>query len=93
MLAIGRALMACPKLLMLDEPSLGIAPIVVKMIMDIVKKINQKGITVLLVEQNVELALRLSNRAYVLENGKIVLSGRGNELLINPEIKEAYLGM
>jgi len=92
MLAIARALMASPKLLLLDEPSLGIAPILVQSIMAAIKEINQKGTTILLVEQNAFLALKLATRAYVLETGKITLSGSGRELLENPEVQKAYLG-
>jgi branched-chain amino acid transport system ATP-binding protein len=93
MLAIGRALMSIPKLLMFDEPSLGLAPIVVKEIFKMVRTINQNGTTVLLVEQNVYYALDVSNRAYVLENGRIVLEGIGKELLNNEDVKKAYLGI
>ena len=93
MLAIGRALMARPRLLMLDEPSLGLAPIVVKEIFRIVGEINRTGTTVLLVEQNTRQALGLSRRGYVLENGRIVLAGTGAELLGNEHVKRAYLGM
>jgi branched-chain amino acid transport system ATP-binding protein len=93
MLAIGRALMALPKLLMLDEPSLGLAPLVVADIFRIIRDINAAGTTVLLVEQNTRQALGLSRRAYVLENGGIVLTGSGEELLGNRHVKTAYLGM
>ncbi len=93
MLAIGRALMARPKLLMLDEPSLGLAPLVVKAIFDTVRKVNQQGMTVLIVEQNVSHTLAMAHRGYVLENGQIVLDGKGKELLSNEEMKKAYLGM
>lgn len=92
MLAVGRALMSRPDLLMLDEPSLGLAPLLVKEIFSIIKKINEDGKTVLLVEQNAFAALSLANFAYILEVGKVVLSGPGNELLDNPRVKEAYLG-
>jgi branched-chain amino acid transport system ATP-binding protein len=93
MLAIGRALMARPKLLMLDEPSLGLAPILVKQVFDTVKSINEFGTTILLVEQNVFNALSISDRGYVLENGRIIMEGEGNELLENEKIKETYLGI
>jgi len=93
MLAIGRGLMARPKLLMLDEPSLGLAPILVKEIFDAISHINKNGTTILLVEQDVQISLSMSTRGYVLENGQIVMEGKGSELLQNPQIKEAYLGM
>jgi branched-chain amino acid transport system ATP-binding protein len=93
MLAIGRALMARPRLLMLDEPSLGLAPIIVKEIFRIIGEINRSGTTVLLVEQNTRQALALSRRGYVLENGHVVLEGSGAELLGNEHVKRAYLGM
>jgi len=93
MLAIGRALMARPRLLMLDEPSLGLAPIIVKEIFHIIGEINRLGTTVLLVEQNTRQALALSRRGYVLENGRVVLEGTGAELLGNEHVKRAYLGM
>jgi branched-chain amino acid transport system ATP-binding protein len=93
MLAIGRALMSQPKLLILDEPSLGLAPLIVKQIFDLIKEINGKGTTILLVEQNVSQSLKLSNRAYVLENGKVAMSGIGEELLAHPHTKKAYLGL
>jgi len=92
MLAIGRALMARPKLLMLDEPSLGLAPVVVTQIFSIIQEINRQGTTILLVEQNVVHSLRISDRAFVIENGRIVLSGTGDELLRNEHTKEAYFG-
>jgi branched-chain amino acid transport system ATP-binding protein len=92
MLAIGRALMSRPKLLLLDEPSLGLAPIIVSRIFKIIKEINEQGTTILLVEQNAKAALRLAHRAYVLETGKIVMEGRASELLKDPGIKKAYLG-
>jgi len=92
MLAIGRALMARPRLLLLDEPSLGLAPIIVKLIFSAIKKLNQEeGLTVLLVEQNAFHALRLAHRAYVMVNGKIAMSGTGAELLKSPEVRAAYL--
>jgi branched-chain amino acid transport system ATP-binding protein len=93
MLAIGRALMARPRLLMLDEPSLGLAPLIVKEIFRIIGEINRSGTTVLLVEQNTRQALALSRRGYVLENGRVVLEGSGAELLGNEHVKRAYLGM
>jgi len=93
MLAIGRALMARPRVLMLDEPSLGLAPIVVKEIFRVIGEINRLGTTVLLVEQNTRQALALSRRGYVLENGRVVLEGSGAELLGNAHVKRAYLGM
>ena len=93
MLAIGRALMARPRVLMLDEPSLGLAPIIVKEIFRIIGEINELGTTVLLVEQNTRQALALSRRGYVLENGRVVLEGSGAELLGNEHVKRAYLGM
>ena len=92
MLSIGRALMARPKLLLLDEPSLGLAPLIVKGIFEAIKKLNQdEGLTVFLVEQNAFAALRLSDRAYVMVNGKVTMSGTGKELLANPEVRAAYL--
>jgi len=92
MLAIGRALMSSPKLLLLDEPSLGLAPIIVSKIFKTIKEVNREGVTVLLVEQNARAALKLSNRGYVLENGKIILEGKGEDLLSNEQVKKAYLG-
>ena len=92
MLAIGRALMARPKLLLLDEPSMGLAPIVVRDIFRILKEINSQGLTLFLVEQNVRQALKISSYGYVLENGRIVLSGKASELLDTPRVQEAYLG-
>ncbi|WPS10596.1 ABC transporter ATP-binding protein [Klebsiella aerogenes] len=93
MLAIARALMSRPKLLLLDEPSLGLAPLVVKQIFSILRELTAQGMTLLLVEQNAHHALKLANRAYVLVNGEIRLSGSGAELLDNPEVRNAYLGM
>ena len=93
MLAVARGLMAKPKLLMLDEPSLGLAPVLVQDIFDIVKSVNKQGITVLLVEQNVQTTLTFCDRAYVLENGRIILSGSGDELLHNEHVRAAYLGI
>ncbi len=92
MLAVGRALMSRPKIIMMDEPSLGLAPIVVKGIFDIIQEINRQGVTVLLIEQNANMALRIADVAYVLETGKITLSGSGRELLNNDQVKKAYLG-
>ncbi len=92
MLAIGRALMSKPKLIMMDEPSLGLAPIVVQGVFDIIKEINKQGVTILLVEQNANMALKAAHRAYVMETGKITLSGTGKELAENEEVKAAYLG-
>jgi branched-chain amino acid transport system ATP-binding protein len=92
MLAMSRALMARPQLLMLDEPSLGLAPLIVAQIFDIIKMINAKGTTVLLVEQNARMALKISNRAYVVETGKITFTGRGEDLLNDPRVIESYLG-
>ena len=93
MLAIGRALMSRPRLLILDEPSLGLAPIMVKTIFDAIRRINGDGTTVLLVEQNLAQSLRLSHRGYVLETGRIVLEGSGAELLANPHTRKAFLGV
>ncbi len=92
MLAMGRALMARPKLLLLDEPSMGLAPILVKEIFSIIQEINQTGTTVLLVEQNAKMALSIADYAYVLETGNVVLSGSGQDLIESPEIQKAYLG-
>jgi branched-chain amino acid transport system ATP-binding protein len=92
MLAIGRALMAHPRLLLLDEPSLGLAPLIVHAIFDAIARINQEGATVLLVEQNANLALRRSQKAYVLETGRIIMQGTSAELANDPRVKEAYLG-
>ncbi|HEY6839334.1 MAG TPA: ABC transporter ATP-binding protein [Geobacteraceae bacterium] len=93
MLAIARGLMTNPKLLLLDEPSLGLAPLLVKFIFDIITEINRQGVTVLLVEQNVYQSLRIAHRAYVLETGRVVLTGSGEELLNNEHVKKAFLGM
>ena len=92
MLAMGRALMSKPKLLMLDEPSMGLAPILVQQIFDIIKELHEAGTTILLVEQNAEMALRIADRAYVLESGRITLSGTGAELAQSDSVKKAYLG-
>ena len=92
MLAIGRALMSNPKILLLDEPSLGLAPVIVDKVMELVSTINkEKGITILLIEQNAFIALETSNRAYVLENGRVTMSGLSSELISNPELKSKYL--
>ena len=92
MLAMGRALMSHPKLLMLDEPSMGLAPILVEQIFEIIDEMHKAGTTILLVEQNAEMALRIADRAYVLESGRITVSGTGAELAASDEIKKAYLG-
>ncbi|MFI8739139.1 ABC transporter ATP-binding protein [Stutzerimonas zhaodongensis] len=92
MLAIARALMSKPKLLLLDEPSLGLAPIIIQQIFDIIEQLREDGVTVFLVEQNANQALKLADRAYVLENGHIVMQGSGEELLVNPKVRDAYLG-
>jgi branched-chain amino acid transport system ATP-binding protein len=93
MCAIGRALMALPKLLMLDEPSWGLAPIAVIQILEVIRQVRQRGVTVLLVEQDVQHALQLADRAYVIENGRVTLEGRGQDLLGNEAVRRAYLGM
>lgn len=93
MVAVGRGLMALPKLLMFDEPSLGLAPLLVDHIFELVKKVNQEGLTVLLVEQNVHHTLAMCDRAYVLENGRIVLTGTGQQLMDDKHVREAYLGL
>lgn len=92
MLAVGRALMSRPKLIMMDEPSLGLAPIIVKEIFNIIKEINKRGVTILLIEQNANMALHIADLAYVLETGTIALHGTGQELLANEKVKELYLG-
>lgn len=92
MLAVARALMSRPKVIMMDEPSLGLAPIIVKGIFDIIREINRQGTTVLLIEQNANMALKSADYGYVLETGKITLSGKGAELLVNEDVKKAYLG-
>jgi len=92
MLAIGRALMAKPKLLLMDEPSLGLAPIVVQEIGEVIKSLNKEGVSIILVEQNARMALKLAQRGYVFEKGKIVLEGNTSELISNKLIKEIYLG-
>ena len=92
MLAVGRALMSRPKVIMMDEPSLGLAPIIVKGIFDIIKEINKQGVTVLLIEQNANMALKTADIGYVMETGRITLHGTGAELLVNDAVKAAYLG-
>ena len=92
MLAVGRALMSRPKVLMMDEPSLGLAPLIIKDIFKIIQEINRQGMTILLIEQNANMALKVADIAYVLETGRITMTGSGSELLENPEIKAAYLG-
>ena len=92
MLAVGRALMSKPKLIMMDEPSLGLSPIYVKNIFDIIKKINSTGVTILLIEQNANMALKIADRAYVLETGLITMQGTGKDLLENQQVRDAYLG-
>ena len=93
MLAIGRCLMGAPELIMFDEPSLGLAPLVVRSVFRTIRALGERGITILLVEQNVAVSLKISNRAYVLENGRIVMSGAGAELLHNDRVRQAYLGL
>jgi len=93
MVAIGRGLMSLPKILMFDEPSLGLAPILVQEIFEMIRRINDEGVTILLVEQNVTQTLTMCNRAYVLENGRIILEGTGTELMENDQVKEAFLGI
>jgi branched-chain amino acid transport system ATP-binding protein len=92
MLAIGRALMARPKLLLLDEPSLGLAPLVVRKIFQIIREINQAGTTIFLVEQNAHMALQVANRAYVMQTGEVIQTGKAADLLKDPQVKAAYLG-
>ena len=92
MLAVGRALMCRPKLMMMDEPSLGLAPLIIKDIFRIIREINKQGMTILLIEQNANMALKIADKAYVLETGNITMQGTGRELLENPEIAAAYLG-
>lgn len=92
MLAMGRALMSRPRLLLLDEPSMGLAPIFIKEIFQIIQEIQSQGTTVLLIEQNAKMALQVADRAYVLGNGNIVLSGTGNDLLASDQVQKAYLG-
>ncbi|KAB0666716.1 ABC transporter ATP-binding protein [Oryzomonas japonica] len=93
MLAIARGLMTNPKLLLMDEPSLGLSPLFVKIIFEIIQEINRQGVTILLVEQNVFQSLKIAHRAYVLETGRVVLTGEGNDLLSNEHVKKAFLGM
>jgi branched-chain amino acid transport system ATP-binding protein len=93
MLAIGRCLMGAPELIMFDEPSLGLAPLVVQEVLHTIRTLNQRGLTILLVEQNVAVSLKISNRAYVLENGRIVMSGSGEDLLHDDRVRQAYLGL
>ena len=93
MLAIGRCLMGNPELIMFDEPSLGLAPVVVQEVLRTIHALNQKGMTVLLVEQNVAVSLKISNHAYVLENGSVVMSGKGSDLLHDDRVRQAYLGL
>ena len=93
MLAIGRALMSCPKLILMDEPSLGLAPIIVKKIFSVIQNLNEEGLSIFLVEQNIKISLKISHFGYVLENGRIVLEGKGDSLLNNEYTKKAYLGM
>ena len=92
MLAVGRAMMARPKLLMMDEPSLGLAPLVVKDIFNIIKVLNDSGVTILLIEQNANAALKCAHYGFVMETGRITMEGPGQELLVNEHVKEAYLG-
>jgi len=92
MLAIGRALMARPELILMDEPSMGLAPLLVKEIFEIIKDINSRGTTILLVEQNAHMALSIADKAYVIETGEIVLQGPGDQLMKSEEVKKAYLG-
>ena len=92
MLAVARSLMSKPKLMMLDEPSLGLAPEIVKNIFNIIKEINKQGVTILLIEQNANMALKISDYSYVLETGNIVMEGKGVELLNDEKVKSAYLG-
>jgi branched-chain amino acid transport system ATP-binding protein len=92
MLAIGRALMSRPRILMMDEPSMGLAPLLVREIFDIIKVLNESGATILLVEQNASMALSIAHRAYVIETGRIVLTGTGDELARSDEIRKSYLG-
>jgi len=92
MLAVGRALMSRPKLMMMDEPSLGLAPLIVKSIFNIIKEVNKQGVTILLIEQNANAALHIADLGYVMETGRIILKGTGTELLNNPDVRKAYLG-
>jgi branched-chain amino acid transport system ATP-binding protein len=92
MLAIGRALMSRPKLLMMDEPSLGLAPLIIRDVFNIIKEINKQGVTILLIEQNANAALKIADIGYVMETGRITIKGTGKELLRNEDVKKAYLG-
>lgn len=92
MLAVGRALMARPKMILMDEPSMGLSPLLVKEIFSIIREVNKKGITILLMEQNAKMALSISNRAYVMETGKITIEGNAADLLKDDRVKKAYLG-
>lgn len=92
MLAVARALMSRPKLIMMDEPSLGLAPLIVQGIFEIIKEINKQGVTILLIEQNANMALRTADIGYVMETGNITLTGSGKELLVNEQVRAAYLG-
>lgn len=92
MLAVGRALMAKPKMILMDEPSMGLSPLLVKEIFSIIKEVNRQGITILLVEQNAKMALSIADRAYVLETGKVIIQGDARELLNDARVKKAYLG-
>jgi branched-chain amino acid transport system ATP-binding protein len=93
MLAIGRCLMSLPKLIMFDEPSLGLAPALVQEVFRVIRRLHEAGMTIVLVEQNVAVSLKLAARAYVLENGRIVMSGRGEDLLHDDRVRQAYLGL
>jgi branched-chain amino acid transport system ATP-binding protein len=93
MLAIGRGLMCLPKIMMLDEPSLGLAPVIVSQVFSIIREINKQGTTILLVEQNVNLSLKISDYAYVIENGRLVMEGKASDLKEDPKVKEAYIGL
>jgi len=93
MVAIGRCLMSFPELIMFDEPSLGLAPTIVQLLLHAIRMLNRKGLTILLVEQNVAVSLKICERAYVLESGRIVMSGTGKELLDDPRVRQAYLGL
>ncbi len=92
MLAIGRAVMACPSLLILDEPSMGLGPLVVEEVFALIRRLNDSGVTILLVEQNIQRALQIADRAFVLQTGRVVMQGTGRELLADPEIRKAYIG-
>jgi branched-chain amino acid transport system ATP-binding protein len=93
MVAIGRCLMGEPQLIMFDEPSLGLAPLVVQEVLHTIRRLNEGGLTILLVEQNVAVSLKISNHAYVLENGRVVMSGAGEQLLHDDRVRQAYLGL